>query len=134
MTLCLEQSELIKDDFDLGLLTATPKQPKNTFFYELDLKQNLILHISSSVKEALGYSSAEVVQNGLKWFVEQIHSDDLKDMNHLADHLSHSTFVPQIYYRFKNKSGEFSHLYEYRCLLHDSNGNPSFLIGQIGTT
>ena len=131
MTLCLEQPDMVTDNFAQDLFETTPKKPKGIFFYGLDLKQNRLFHFSSAIREAIGYSSKEAMRNGLKWFVEQIHPDDIKQLNHLADQQSRSPIIPHIRYRFKNKTGHFCPLVEYRCLLHDSNGNPSVLIGRI---
>lgn len=131
MTLCLEQPDVIKDRFAIGLPATTPKQSKNRFFYQLDLNQDRLLHVSPAIGQLLGYSPKEVMRNGLKWFVEQIHPDDMKHLNHLADRRSRSPIIPHIRYRFKNKTGHFCSLVEYRCLLRDSYGNPSFLIGHI---
>ncbi len=113
----------------LRTVAAVPTR-KRMFFYELDLRQNLILHISTSIVDVLGYTPAEIMQNGLKWFVEQIHPDDLKNLNHLADRQTRD-IVPWVYYRFKHKTGHFCRLYENRCLLHGPQGQPSFLIGKI---
>lgn len=107
-----------------------PLHKKKMFFYELDLRQNRILHVSTAISEVLGYTPTEIIQNGLKWFVEQIHPDDLKNLNHLADRQLHAV-VPWVYYRFKHKNGHYCRLYENRCLLHDTQGMPSFLIGKI---
>jgi PAS domain-containing protein len=131
MTLCLEQPELVTDDFAQDLFGTTPKQPGTTFFYGLELNQNRLFHFSSAVREAVGYSSTEAMRNGLKWFVEQIHPEDLQHLNHLADRHPQSPILHDIRYRFKTKTGVFCPLVESRCLLHDSNGHPSVLIGRI---
>ena len=131
MALCLEQSELKIDNFADGFSATTPKQPSNTFFYGLDLKQDRLFHVSDAIKDVLGYSPREVMRNGLKWFVEQIHPEDLKHLNHIADRQPHSPIIPQIHYRFKNKNGTLCLLYEHRCLLYNPNGKPSFIIGRI---
>jgi PAS domain-containing protein len=131
MTLCLEQPDVINDDFAIGLLATAPRQPKRLFFYQLDLNQDRLLHVSPAIDQMLGYSPKEVMRNGLKWFVEQIHPDDIKPLNHLADQQSHSPIIPHIRYRFKHKTGHFCSLVEYRCLLRDSNAKPSLLIGRV---
>lgn len=131
MTLCLEQTDVIEDDFTAGLLTAAPSQPKSTFFYRLDLKQNQLFHVTPAIKQTLGYSPKEAMQNGLKWFVEQIHPEDLQQLNQLADRQPHLPIIHDIRYRFKTKAGHFCRLAEYRCLLCDSTGKPAFLIGRI---
>ena len=131
MTLCLEQSKVKTNDFSHDLSATTSKQRSNTFFYGLDLKKDRLFHVSSTIKDVLGYSPGEVMRNGLKWFVEQIHPEDLKHLNNIADRQSHSPIIPTIHYRFKNKNGALCLLYEHRCLLYDSNGKPSFIIGRI---
>lgn len=131
MTPCLKQPELVTDNFAYDLFEMTPKQSKSTFCYGLDLKQNRLFHFSSAVRKTIGYSSTEAMRYGLQWFVEQIHPDDLKQLNHLSDGQTGLPIIPHIRYRFKNKAGQFCSLAEYRCLLHDSNGTPSVLIGRI---
>ena len=132
MALSVEQLQEASTTARLGITNASANAKKGMFFYELDLKKNCILHVSSSVRGVVGYSPEEIIQSGLKWFVEQIHEDDLENLRQLADRQSHSAIVPWIHYRFKSKDGAFCRLYECRCLLYDSNGNPSFLIGKIG--
>ena len=130
MTLCLEQP--IEMTFD----TVKPykedkQQTQNIFFYGLDLKHDRLFHISSAVKHILGYTPKEIMRNGLSWFVQQIDADDLKQLNEQADKINHSRIMPQIKYHFKTKTGTCCRLCEHRCLLHDSNGSPSFIIARV---
>lgn len=130
MTQCLESLQVKRDEITQNV-PIIPQKPGNTFFYELDLKQDHVFHTSCAIEEVLGYSSKEVMQNGLKWFVDQIHPEDLIRLNHLADQQRHSPIIPRIHYRFKTKNGGFCFVREHRDVLYDSNGVPSFLIGQV---
>ncbi|MHC4926095.1 MAG: PAS domain-containing protein, partial [Planctomycetota bacterium] len=96
--------------------------------------QDRLFHISSAVKDILGYTPKEVMRNGLNWFVEQIDSEDLKHLNDQADQSDRSKLMPQIDYHFTTKTGTRCRLSEHRCLLHDSNGSPSFIIARVERT
>ena len=133
MTLCLKQP--LEKTFDtVQALNDERSAPKNIFFYGLDLKHNRLFHISSAVKHILGYSPQEIMQNGLSWFVQQIDAEDLEHLNDQADELGYSRIMPQINYHFTTKTGARCRLYEHRCLLHDANGSPSFIIARVEKT
>lgn len=130
MALCLEQP--LEMTFDtVQLHQDEPPQTQNVFFYGLDLKHDRLFHISSAVKHILGYTPKEIMRNGLSWFVQQIDTADLKQLNEQADKINHSRIMPQIKYHFKTKTGAYCRLFEHRCLLHDSNGSPSFIIARV---
>lgn len=131
MTLCIEQPQDITSRYADSLYDNEVKQPKSMFFYGLDLKHDRLFHVSSAVKEVLGYSPQEIMQNGLRWFVQQISTEDLESINHLADQHPNSRLTPQIHYHFKTKKGVRCELHEHRCLLYDSNGAPSYVIGRV---
>lgn len=132
MTMCLELLAVKQDEIANEFMTSPQKRLKRMFFYGLDLKQDHLFHVSDAIKDVLGYTSKEITENGFKWFVEQIHPDDLKPLNHTADqHHSHSAILPRIHYRFRTKTREYCLVCEHRHLLSDSKGVPSFLIGRI---
>ena len=100
-------------------------------FYGLNLQTNQYLHISRTVKEMLGYSSEEIVQSGLRWFVSRIHSEDLIRINSKIDSEMELPALPSIEYRILHKDGTYRLVCEHRCILFDKQGKPSHLIGRI---
>jgi PAS domain-containing protein len=133
MTLCLDRLAVKQDEIANEFLASPQKQLKRMFFYGLDLKQDHLFHVSDAIEDVLGYSSKDVAQRGIKWFVEQIHQDDLKPLNHAADQHSQPAILPRRHYRFRTKTRGFRLVCEHRHLLYDSKGVPSFLIGRIET-
>ncbi len=131
MTLCIEHPQRTQNCDIANPAVENAELSGNMFFYGLDLKHDRLFHVSSAVKHILGYTPQEVMQNGLAWFVQQIASDDLKCLDHISDQHPQSGIIPHIHYHFKTKQGACCELYEHRCLLHDSNGAPSFIIGRV---
>ena len=130
MILSIEQLNEVANRNSLNFDTDRTERD-NMFFYGLDLKHDRLFHVSSAVKSILGYTPHEIMARGLAWFVQQICPEDLKSLNHISDKHPSSDIMPQIHYRFKTKQGASCELFEHRCLLHDSNGAPSFIIGRV---
>lgn len=104
---------------------------KDTLFYAMNLKTNQFTHFSESAADILGFSPQEILENGLSWFVKRIPKEDLKRLDLQIDRHCHKNILPHIEYHFQHKNGQFIPLCEYRCVLFDSNHNPSHLIGRI---
>ena len=131
MTLCLETPETIEINPLDRVVSFQPGKQQRMFFYGLDLKHDRLFHVSATSSDVIGYSSDTIIENGLGWFVEQIHPEDLGHLDHLVDNQEDMEIVPHIEYRFRDKNGNYCPIYEHRCLLYDSDGFASFLIGRI---
>ncbi len=130
MTTCVEQTQK-KQLNHPSSPDNHPASPATTFFYGLDLKSNRFLHVSSNITAVFGYTKEEFIQNGLSWFVEQIHPYDLKKLDCLSKQHPHCPVVPYIFYRLKVKNGNYCLFKEIRCLLYGAQGEPSFLISRV---
>lgn len=130
MTTCVEQAQKTKIDSQ-SFSDNHLSDPINTFFYGLDLKTNRFLHVSSNITTVFGYTKDKFIQNGLSWFVKQIHPDDLKKLDSLSNQFRQGPVMPFIVYRLKVKNGSYFHFKESRCLLYDTQGQPSFLISRV---
>lgn len=131
MSLCIETEQENENLPQTDIFSQFSKSPIDTFFYGIDLKDDRLFHVSSSACRVIGYDNTDIIKNGLNWFVQQIHPEDLTILNRLTDEDNDPEIMPEIKYRFRDKNGSYCRLYENRCLLYDSDGTPSFLIGRI---
>lgn len=133
MTLCTDA--LISDSWLDSLSHSSPSDPAKTelcyVFYGFNLKNNQYLHVSHSIREVLGHSAEDMMKLGIRWFVQQIHPDDLIRMNTAIDRKKDIPALPWVKYRIRHKDGNYRFVCENRCLLFDKQGNPSHLIGRI---
>lgn len=111
--------------------------------YLLDYQTQTYWYVSEEVKNLMGYTAEEVMQNGHPWTLGQLHPDDLKEFTGSVFEefvsYSHSLSREQlentrfsVNYRFKHKEGHYVQFLDNHIIIDmDESNNPILILGIV---
>ena len=133
MAVCSDSSTATMHNYHADQLfeQCTNPSSQHITFFGFNLKTNNYFHISQSAGNILGFSPKEIRTRGIKWFVDRIHPEDMTIINEKIKNRPEMDVLPWLEYRFRIKNGSYIKLREYRCVLYNAQGKPTYMIGRI---
>ncbi len=122
-------------------LTKTQRRFRNVLdnsrdvIYQMDLETGDYSFMSASVKDMIGFTSGEMLENGPEFVVKRMHPEDRERMEAELEDIKEEDiedhFKPITEFRVKTKEGGYLWVRNKRKLLFDEDGKPAAVVGSV---
>ncbi|TYP93614.1 PAS domain S-box-containing protein [Fodinibius salinus] len=103
--------------------------------YQIDFDSGNYEYMSPAVKDMLGYSPDQILEQGTEFVLDRIHPEDLKRMDQEIEEMKgkgvENHFAGETEFRIKTKDGNYIWVNNKRSLVKDDNGNPTAIVGTV---
>lgn len=103
--------------------------------YQIGIGSSRYEYMSSSVKEMLGFEPDEVMEGGPGMILNRTHPDDLERMKKRQEQnesaVVEEAIVQDSEFRIKRKDGTYIWVNNKRSVVHDDDGNPVAIVGNV---
>jgi len=131
-TINQRESKIIQKTKEQDVLLSLFNQGESVLFKWNNDEQWSVDYVSVNVKDLLGYSEDEFINNKVK-YMKSIHKEDLKTVIKEVNEASNTNqqYFKHAHYRVVTKDGTIKWIMDYTVILRDENNNITHYLGYI---